>query len=425
MNTQPPRQHEALSDEERELARVVRALPGGEPPAALDALILKAATDAVASSHSQKKSRWTKSLLGTSALWMGTAAASILTIGIGWQVFQSMGAPIDELPDSENVMSKQETDSSHKSDSITVEMIPAREPTPTSPPPPLAESESTADAAADFIEPVEKPAVMPSEKRARKAMVREEIADASLAKKTNDDKFSARRDQARAEADWVPQTAGALASVAAPAPAPIVAAAPAPPPAPAALANYSDSKELDAVAVTGSRIKRADSESSQPAQVLSRQTIDKTKAREAAKSDKANLGASQEAKNNAPIAAAGTAAKASAPAIAADTASDNQALERIEVTGSRIKPDYSQAYPVAVISQKQIDENKKKDLAEDAARIKLLARQDAKLAPDLWLAAIQKHVKEKDIALAKASLKLFKKTHRNIQIPKELKPLLK
>ncbi len=419
MNTQPPRQHEVLSDEERELARVVRALPGGGPPAALDALILKAASDAVASSHSQKKSRWTKGLLGTSALWIGTAAASILTIGIGWQVFQSMGAPIDELPDSENVMSKQETDSSHKSDSITVEMMPAREPTPTSPPP-LAESESAADAAAAFVDPVEKPAVMPSEKRAREAVVREDIADASLAKKTSDDKFSERRDQARAEADWVPQTAGALASVAAP--APIVAAAPAPPPAPAASANYSESKELDTVAVNGSRIKRADSESSQPAQVLSRQTIDKTKAREAAKSDKANLGLSQAAKNNAPIAAAGNA---SAPAIAADAAGENHALERIEVTGSRIKPDNSQANPVAVISQKQIDESKKKDLAKDAAKLKLLARKDAQLTPDLWLAAIQKHVKEKDIELAKASLRLFKKTHRNIQIPKELELLLK
>ena len=288
MNTQPPRQHEVLSDEERELARVVRALPGGEPPAALDALILKAATDAVASSHSQKKSRWTKGLLGTSALWIGTAAASILTVGIGWQVFQSMGAPIDELPDSENVMSKQETDSSHKSDSITIEMMPAREPSPTSPPPPLAEPEQVTDLAAtsDAAAPIiarEKPKAMRPEMRARDAAAREEMADASLAKKTSDDKNGRRRDQARAEADWVPQTAGALASVAAPAPAPIVAAAPAPPPAPAASANYSENKELEAIAITGSRAKRVDSESSQPVQVLSRAIIAETAISEDAK----------------------------------------------------------------------------------------------------------------------------------------------
>lgn len=328
MKPQPPRQHEVLSDEERELARVVRALPSGEPPAALDALILKAATDAVASSHSQKKSPWTKSLLGTSALWMGTAAASILTIGLGWQVFQSMGAPIDELPDSENVMSRQEIDSDHKSDTVTVEMMPARGPIPTSPPP-IEESQqaqdlaATSDAAASVIAP-EKQKIMPPDMRAREAIAREEVADASLAKKTNDDKFSERRDQAKAEADWVPQTAGAVASVAAPAPAA------APPPAPAVSTNYSESKELDAVAVTGSRVKRVDSESNQPVQVLSR---------------------------------------------------------------------------VA--------------LAETAIS------EDAKLRPDLWLDAIKDRVERDDIDGAKASLKLYKKTHPKLRIPDELKFLLK
>ncbi len=324
MNTQPPRQHVVLSDDERELARVVRALPGGEPPAALDALILKAATDAVASSHSQKKSSWAKGLLGTSALWIGTAAASVLTIGIGWQVFQSMGAPIDELPDSENVMSRQEIDSDHKSDSITVEMMPAREPTPTSPPPlsPNAESEQVADAAAAFVDPVEKPKTMQPEMRVREAVAQNEMADATLAKKSNDDKDSRRRDQAKAEADWVPQTAGAVASVAAPAVPP--------PPAPAAPANYSERKELNAVVVTGSRVRRVDSESSQPVQVLSRADISET-----------------------------------------------------------------------------------------------AITEDAKLRPDLWLDAIKDRVESDDINGAKASLKLYKKTHPKLRIPHELRFLLK
>lgn len=323
MNTQPPRQHEVLSDEERELARVVRALPGGGPPAALDALILKAATDAVASSHSQKKSPWTKGLLGTSALWMGTAAASILTIGLGWQVFQSMGAPIDELPDSENVMSRQETDSAHQNDTVTVEMMPAREPIPTSPPP-IEESQqvqdlaAASDAATSVVAP-QKAKAMPPEMRAREASALQEIADDSFAKKTSDDKDSMRSDQAKAEADWVPQTSGAVASVAAPAP-----------PAPAASANDSESKELDAVAVTGSRIRRVDSESSQPAQVLSRAGL------------------------------AGTAIS-----------------------------------------------------------------EDAKLRPDLWLDAIKDRVERDDIDGAKASLKLYKKTHPKLRIPEELKFLLK
>ena len=282
MNTQPPRQHVVLSDDERELARVVRALPGGEPPAALDALILKAATDAVASSYSQKKSPWARGLLGTSALWIGTAAASVLTIGIGWQVFQSMGAPIDELPDNENVMSRQEIDSGHKSDSITVEMMPARDPTPTSPPPtPTEEFQQAQDLAAarEVAVPIvaqEKPKTISAEMRAREAVAQKNMADATLAEKSNDDKDGRRRDLAKAEADWVPQTAGAVASVAAPAPAP-------PPPSPAATANYSESKELDAVAVTGSRVRRVDSESSQPVQVLSRANIAETAISEDAK----------------------------------------------------------------------------------------------------------------------------------------------
>ena len=42
MNKQIPTT-EALDEQERELARILRALPGGEPPAALDARMLKAA----------------------------------------------------------------------------------------------------------------------------------------------------------------------------------------------------------------------------------------------------------------------------------------------------------------------------------------------------------------------------------------------
>ena len=264
MNNQPPSQHESLSPEERYLARVVRALPGGGPPAALDALILKAASDAVASSsHSARNPRWTKAWLSTSALWLGTAAASILTVGIGWQVFQSMSAPIYELPDDQNVMSKQEVDSGHKEDALTVDLIPAREPEPTSPPPAeLAEANSASDAAASGAL-AQKPQAIESKMRTRQNEARQEMADTMTERKATSDKQQANRAQA-AESDWVPQTAGAVAA------APVAAAAP---PPPAASVGYSDSKELEAVIVTGSRIKRVDAESSQPVQVLSRAKI--------------------------------------------------------------------------------------------------------------------------------------------------------
>ena len=56
---------EALDEQERELARIVRALPGGEPPPALDARILKAAANAAASTR-RPGARW---LASAGALW--------------------------------------------------------------------------------------------------------------------------------------------------------------------------------------------------------------------------------------------------------------------------------------------------------------------------------------------------------------------
>ncbi len=258
MNIKPPSQHEALSQEELELARVVRALPGGEPPAALDAFILKAATDAVASSHPQKKSLWGKGLLGTSALWLGTAAASVLTVGIGWQVFQSMRAPIYELPADENISSVQEIDRSDKDASLVVEVTPAREPMPTSPPPPeaFADLNQAADSAAPVVA-TEKPKATAPEKREREELARQKMADDAFAKKNDDDNAGLRRDQAAAAA---PQ---AMLAEAPPAPAPPMEAL-------AGAAADRESKEVDSVTVTGSRIARAEATTNQPAQMQSR-----------------------------------------------------------------------------------------------------------------------------------------------------------
>jgi len=245
MNTRPPSQHEPLNDEERELARVVRALPGGEPPSALDALILKAATDAVASNASPKKLPWTKSLLGTSVLWMGTAAASILTVGVGWQLFQSMRAPIYELPADENVSSAQETDALHKDESMIVEVVPAREPLPTSPPPPdaFADAEKADDAAASMAA-AEESKVMDADVRKQEARERQTMSNAAIAKASKDE-TSKRRDETLASG-----LSGEPAAAAPPPPAPMAAA-----PMAAVVAD-KPSKEVDTVNVTGSRIRR-------------------------------------------------------------------------------------------------------------------------------------------------------------------------
>jgi hypothetical protein len=79
--TQDPRQ-QPLQDDEVELARVVRALPGGQPSARVDAAILAAATDAL--SPAPRKLRRALPWLPTWAI--GTAAAAVLAVGVGLQL---------------------------------------------------------------------------------------------------------------------------------------------------------------------------------------------------------------------------------------------------------------------------------------------------------------------------------------------------
>lgn len=81
--TEPKSPTDALDETERELARVLRALPGGDPPAALDQKILRAAANAAASSR-RPRSRW---LASVGSLWgIGGAAAAVLALGVTWQM---------------------------------------------------------------------------------------------------------------------------------------------------------------------------------------------------------------------------------------------------------------------------------------------------------------------------------------------------
>ena len=81
MNTLPP--NEPLDDQEREFARILHALPGGDPPPALDAAILRAAANAAASSQRPVR----RMLASAGALWgIGTAAAAVLALGVAWQL---------------------------------------------------------------------------------------------------------------------------------------------------------------------------------------------------------------------------------------------------------------------------------------------------------------------------------------------------
>lgn len=78
----PASQFDPLGPDERELARILRALPAAEPPRALDVNILRAAADACAG-RGRRRGGW---LGAGGALWgIGSAAAAVLALGIGWQ----------------------------------------------------------------------------------------------------------------------------------------------------------------------------------------------------------------------------------------------------------------------------------------------------------------------------------------------------
>lgn len=81
MNTPQDPRHTPLQDDEADLARVLRALPAGEPSAQVDAAILAAATDAVGPRENASPSR-----RRLPAWALGTAAAAVLAIGIGLQL---------------------------------------------------------------------------------------------------------------------------------------------------------------------------------------------------------------------------------------------------------------------------------------------------------------------------------------------------
>ena len=78
-----PSQHEPLDEHERALARVLRALPGAEPSAAVDQRILRAAADAAASTR-RPALRWLA--VGSAGWGIGGAAAAVLALGVGWHL---------------------------------------------------------------------------------------------------------------------------------------------------------------------------------------------------------------------------------------------------------------------------------------------------------------------------------------------------
>ena len=135
---------EALDERERELARIVRALPGGEPPPALDARILRNATDA-ASSRRRPVGRL---LASVGAAWgIGGAAAAVLALGVSWQMWgpaqqstDAASAPVAIAAteaDDDSVAVQFQSPAESASDAMASAPPP---PSPPPPPPPVLKS---------------------------------------------------------------------------------------------------------------------------------------------------------------------------------------------------------------------------------------------------------------------------------------------
>jgi hypothetical protein len=105
--TAPKPPTEAHDQQERELARILRALPAGEPSPDLDARILRSAANAAAGS-SKRRVRWFASAGG---VWgIGAAAAAVLALGVSWQMLDpSRGygertSPVSVAPESDSAV---------------------------------------------------------------------------------------------------------------------------------------------------------------------------------------------------------------------------------------------------------------------------------------------------------------------------------
>lgn len=338
MNRHP---HEPLTPEERELAQLTGRLgPHGEPSPALDARILAAAHAAVASQQARKpRSRW--------PVAMGVAASVVLAVGVAWQLrpLQQVAA-VSEAP----VQASEALDGSADAAAVAA-------------PAPQAASDEASTASATVASsiaerPADATAVAPLSTPRR---VEEPRAGAAASTTVAD---SARNHAASRDTD----------AYSAPRPP---AAPPPPPPPPAAAAAMPAPKGLIAREPTPETPRAFTSEADSPVD-----TVNVT-----------GSSSSNQAVQTRQEAAERTENKARA---AAETAKEGAALDRIEVSGSRLQRTDLQV-PVS---------------------------DDARLPVKDWLERIRTRYGLGDADAARQSLQLFMREHPRQSIPDDLAPLL-
>ena len=353
-----PYPHEPLTPEERELAQLTSRLPPhGEPSAALDARILAAAHAAAAPQPVRKrKPRWPVAL--------GVAASVVFAVGIAWQLrpMQEQGALLTEVPAAAE-------DSEQAAPVANVAAVPEAFPQA------AADAMSASEAAPADTAPAQTKAVVtpPAEASARNrsqpalvvfAPAPAPAKSAVLARET-----APRRQEADSYIPPAPPSPPAPVASPPPAPAP-VATAPPPPvvlttPAPMADASLPLAATAEAEAALAEHVSVVTARSTAKART---------------DNSRSKAASAREAKMR---------SASAAPA-------DNATLDRVEVSGSRLRTDLQ----VPVVD-------------------------DTHLAVNDWLERVRTRYGLGDAAAARQSLLLFVRDHPRENVPDDLEPLLK
>ena len=139
--------HDPLDADERELARVLRALPAGEPPSALDARILAMARDAVVTTPAQQDEAQPRARRAPRFVWgLGVAASCVMAAGLVWRMggfgaenFDVVGTSVSsDDAAAESSMQPAPPMPEAESEHIGVELSPPRAAAPPIAPPPAA-----------------------------------------------------------------------------------------------------------------------------------------------------------------------------------------------------------------------------------------------------------------------------------------------
>lgn len=238
--------HDPLDADERELARVLRALPAGEPPSALDARILAMARDAVVTTPLQKDEAQPRARRAPRIAWgLGVAASCVFAAGLVWRMggfgtesFDLVGTELreDVVPSAANAEPEVQpaaplppAPEEHISVEIGVPATPARALAPPPPPPPPMEAPAPQAAVASA------PAAPPPAPPAPPAPAAPAAATAPAAAA---EAFA----EPRAEAERAREQA-------------TMRMAPEPAPAGASSADVSEPAALESITVFGSRVR--------------------------------------------------------------------------------------------------------------------------------------------------------------------------